>query len=74
MNCFCYAIGSGLDTIEHTFNDGYFVTYVLKSFVDTTGVKIDHNSAQQLITQSWTTKYKYEVHKLLLQATPTFIC
>ncbi|XP_015160416.1 uncharacterized protein [Solanum tuberosum] len=64
----------GLDTIEHIFNNGHFATYVWKSFAGTAGINNDHSSLPQLITQWWSAKYNNKAHKLLLQATPIFIC
>ncbi|XP_049348952.1 uncharacterized protein LOC125813502 [Solanum verrucosum] len=72
--CFCCCNRPGLDTIEHTFNNGLFATHVWRSFAETAGIATDHSSLSQLITQWWSAKYKNEAHRLLLQATPIFIC
>ncbi|KAG5606154.1 hypothetical protein H5410_027646 [Solanum commersonii] len=61
-------------TIEHTFNNGQFATYVWKSFAEAAGITTDHSSLPQLIIQWWSAKYNNEAQKLLLQATPIFIC
>jgi len=71
--CSC-CIYPGWDTIEHTFNNGYFATYVWKYFAATTGISTDHTPLIYLIRRWWSTKYKNEAHKLILQATPIFIC
>ncbi|XP_015160629.1 uncharacterized protein [Solanum tuberosum] len=63
----------GPDTIEHTFNNGPFATYVWRSFAAAAGINTDHSSLPQLIIQWWSTKYNNEAHRLLLQATPIFI-
>uniref|UniRef100_M1DJP7 RNase H family protein n=1 Tax=Solanum tuberosum TaxID=4113 RepID=M1DJP7_SOLTU len=67
-------IRSGLDTIEHIFNTGQFATYVWRSFAEAAGIITDHSSLTHLIIQWWSAKYNNEAHKLLLQATPLFIC
>ncbi|KAG5606083.1 hypothetical protein H5410_027575 [Solanum commersonii] len=38
------------------------------------GIITEHSSLTQLIIQWWSAKYNNEAHKLLLQATPIFIC
>ncbi|XP_015160977.1 uncharacterized protein [Solanum tuberosum] len=65
---------TGLDTIDHIFNNGHFATYVWKSFAAAAGIVTDHRSLIQLILQWWSAKYNKEAHKLLLQVTPIFIC
>ncbi|KAK6780036.1 hypothetical protein RDI58_022220 [Solanum bulbocastanum] len=71
--CFC-CNRSGMDTIEHIFNNGHFATYVWKSYSETAGITTDHSSLPQLIRQWWSTKPKNEAHRMLIQATPIFIC
>jgi len=74
VECLCCCNRPGLDTIEHTFNNGHFATYVWRSFAETAGITTDHSSLSQRITQCWSAKYNNEAHRLLLQATPIFIC
>lgn len=45
-----------------------------KYFAATTGISTDHTPLIYLIRRCWCTKYKNEAHKLILQATPIFIC
>jgi len=71
--CFCCNT-LGWDTIEHTFNNGKFAAYVWKYFADTDGINTDHTSLIYLIRRWWSFKYKNEAHKLILQATPIYIC
>ncbi|XP_049378041.1 uncharacterized protein LOC125842768 [Solanum stenotomum] len=73
-NCFCCCNRPGLDTIENTFNNGQFATNVWKSFAAPAGIITDHSSLPQLITQWWSAKASNEAHRLLLHATPIFIC
>ncbi|KAK4707022.1 hypothetical protein R3W88_033409 [Solanum pinnatisectum] len=71
--CFC-CNRFGMDTIEHIFNNGHFATYVWKSYSETAGIITNHSLLPQLIRQWWSTKLKNEAHRLLIQATPIFIC
>uniref|UniRef100_M1DWN9 RNase H family protein n=1 Tax=Solanum tuberosum TaxID=4113 RepID=M1DWN9_SOLTU len=48
--------------------------YVWKSFAANAGIITDHSSLLQFIMQWWSAKYNNEAHRLLLQATPIFIC
>uniref|UniRef100_M1DB97 RNase H family protein n=1 Tax=Solanum tuberosum TaxID=4113 RepID=M1DB97_SOLTU len=56
-NCFCCCNRTGLDTIEHIFNNGHFATCVWKSFAAAAGVNTDHSSISQLIMQWCASKY-----------------
>ncbi|XP_015075436.1 uncharacterized protein LOC107019451 [Solanum pennellii] len=63
-----------IDSIEHTFKSGQFAAKVWSYFAGSAGLHSDHSSLQLLLQQWWTTKSKNAAHKLLLQATPIFIC
>lgn len=70
LHCFCCIDRVGMDSIDHIFN----TRKVWSSFASSTGFQPDHSSLQQLLHQYWTAKAKNATHKLLLQATPIFIC
>ncbi|XP_069145909.1 uncharacterized protein [Solanum lycopersicum] len=74
LPCFCCFDRAGMDTIEHIFNSGPFATIVWSFFAATAGIQADHSTLPALIKQWWTTKPNNAGHKLLLQATPIFIC
>lgn len=65
---------SGLDTIQHTFNIGYFATHIRRSFAAMAGIKPHHTSLTHLLMQWWTTRHKNVVQRLLLQAAPILFC
>lgn len=73
-NCVCSRNRSGSYIINHIFNNGDLAVYVWKRFVTRVGVKTDHRSVKQRITQWWTMKHNNECHKLILHATPILIC
>ncbi|KAG5631337.1 hypothetical protein H5410_003054 [Solanum commersonii] len=53
---------------------GQFATYVWKSFAANVGITTNHITLHKLNMQWWSTKNNIEAHRLLLQATPIFIC
>ncbi|KAG5631347.1 hypothetical protein H5410_003064 [Solanum commersonii] len=61
------------DTIEHIFNNGHFATYVWKALYRRSGLRRTTLIMQPHLAMV-VTKYTNEAHKLLLQATPIFIC
>ncbi|XP_015159877.1 uncharacterized protein [Solanum tuberosum] len=73
VTCFC-CDRPGWDTINHIFNTGHFATHIWTYFARHAGIKTDHTPLIHLIMRWWSTKYNNEAHKLILQATPIFIC
>lgn len=51
INCFCCMNKSGLETINHIFNNGDLVDEIWKSFSNIERVKSDKSSLEQLIAQ-----------------------
>lgn len=63
-----------MDNIDHNLNTTQFAAKIWSSFGSIVGFQPGHTQLQQLLDQWWTTKSKNAAHKLLLQATPIFIC
>lgn len=71
LNC---CNGAGLDNIDHIFNTGQFADYIWKRFEGTDGIQTHSSSLQQRIKHCWSTKHNNAAHRLLMKATPIFIC
>ena len=72
--CFCCTDNSGMDRIQHTFTSGKFSAEVWRNFAATAGIEQGCHSLQQQRQHWCTTKANNAAHKMLLQATPIFIC
>ncbi|KAH0646562.1 hypothetical protein KY284_034446 [Solanum tuberosum] len=71
----CYCCHSpGADTIEHTFNTGNFAKNVWRFFAISLGIQTDFLPLRNMIMRWWSSTHYNEAHKLILQATPIFIC
>ncbi|XP_055802719.1 uncharacterized protein LOC129871761 [Solanum dulcamara] len=71
--CYC-CHRAGLDTIDHIFVSGNFARKVWSVFSDSLGISKEYTPLRNLIMRWWSSNYSNEVHKLILQATPIFIC
>ncbi|KAK4709693.1 hypothetical protein R3W88_004206 [Solanum pinnatisectum] len=71
--CYCWD-RPGWDTIDHTFKTGHFVAHIWRFFAMHAGINYEHTTLTNLIMRWWSTKYNNEAHKVILQATPIFIC
>ncbi|XP_055800361.1 uncharacterized protein LOC129869765 [Solanum dulcamara] len=71
--CYC-CHRAGLDTIDHIFVSGNFARKVWSVFSDSLGISKEYTPLRNLMMRWWSSNYSIEVHKLILQATPIFIC
>lgn len=72
-NCSC-CYRPGLDNIDHIFVAGHFAKHIWNHFSNSWGVQFNNSPLRNLLMNWWVSKTNNEVHKLMLQATPIFVC
>ncbi|XP_055826390.1 uncharacterized protein LOC129894767 [Solanum dulcamara] len=68
----CYR--PGLDTVDHIFASGNLAKHIWQQFSRSWGILQDNWPLRNILMKWWTSKPNNAVHKLMLQATPIFVC
>ncbi|XP_055826362.1 uncharacterized protein LOC129894731 [Solanum dulcamara] len=64
----------GQDTIDHILVAGAFARSTWSMFADSVGISKEYTPLRNLLMRWWTSKYRNEAHKIMIQALPIFIC
>lgn len=72
-NCSC-CFNPGLDDIEHFFVTGHFANHIWKYFFEFMGISHIHIPLRNLLLKWWNINSKDEVHKIIIQSLPIFVC